>query len=97
MALQTLMESFQEERNLSNQINRHIEALEAMSLRDAILEAAEEDEFVVDDEDNDMDPSVETLIDDVPETDEDDMEVSDDDMAEEMYRLEQYIPETVIR
>lgn len=97
MALQTLMESFQEERNLSNQINRHIEALEAMSLRDAILEAAEEDEFVVDDEDNDMDPSVEALIDDIPETDEDDMEVSDDDMAEEMYRLEQYIPETVIR
>lgn len=97
MALQTLMESFQEERNLSNQINRHIEALEAMSLRDAILEAAEEDEFVIDDEDNDMDPSVEALIDDIPETDEDDMEVSDDDMAEEMYRLEQYIPETVIR
>ena len=97
MALQTLMESFQEERNLSNQINRHIEALEAMSLRDAILEAAEEDEFVVDDEDNDMDPSVEALIDDIPETDEDDMDVSDNDMAEEMYRLEQYIPETVIR
>lgn len=97
MALQTLMESFQEERNLSNQINLHIDALEAMSLRDAFLEAAEEDEFVPDDEDNDMDPSVETLIDDVPETDEDDMEVSDDDMAEEMCRLEQYIPETVIR
>ena len=68
-----------------------------MSLRDAFLEAAEEDEFIPDDEDNDMDPSVETLIDDVPETDEDDMEVSDDDMAEEMCRLEQYIPETVIR
>nr|DAR84616.1 MAG TPA: hypothetical protein [Caudoviricetes sp.] len=97
MALQTLMESFQEERNLSNQINLHIDALEAMSLRDAFLEAAEEDEFIPDDEDNDMDPSVETLIDDVPETDEDDMEVSDDDMAEEMCRLEQYIPETVIR
>lgn len=97
MALQTLMESFQEERNLSNQINLHIDALEAMSLRDAFLEAAEEDEFIPDDEDNDMDPSIETLIDDVPETDEDDMEVSDDDMAEEMCRLEQYIPETVIR
>ena len=97
MALQTLMESFQEERNVSNQINLHIDALEAMSLRDAFLEAAEEDEFIPDDEDNDMDPSVETLIDDVPETDEDDMEVSDDDMAEEMCRLEQYIPETVIR
>ena len=97
MALQTLMESFQEERNVSNQINLHIDALEAMSLRDAFLEAAEEDEFIADDEDNDMDPSVETLIDDVPETDEDDMEVSDDDMAEEMCRLEQYIPETVIR
>lgn len=95
MALKTLFETFNNERATEERIDRHIEALESMDLRDAVLEAAGcGDEAECDDE------ALEAVIDNIPETDEDDAKVDTEDdavVAAEMYQLESLIPETIIQ